>query len=57
MKRKHNHLEKLIKQRLGYVMFNEQENVEVKCTPEFKRLWVERGFKVKEEKSLQLVNS
>lgn len=46
----------LLEKKFGYIMFNEEDNVEIKCTPEFKETWLSLGFKVvKTTNKLQLV--
>ncbi|BAK53004.1 hypothetical protein F373_gp192 [Bacillus phage SP-10] len=56
MKRKQNNLEPLKQKREGYIMVNEANNVEIKCTPEFKQIWLARGFKVvKHSRELRLI--
>ena len=49
-------LKVLLDKRFGYVMFNEEDNVQIKCTPEYKETWVSLGFKViLITKNLQLI--
>lgn len=46
----------LMEKKFGYIMFNEEDNVKIKCTPEYKETWLSLGFKViKETNNLQLI--
>lgn len=53
---KKSNIKVLLEKKFGYIMFNEEDNVEIKCTPEFKETWTSLGFKViKTTDRLQLV--
>lgn len=41
---------KLTKKRKIFVMYNPEDDVKVKCTPEFSRHWMRRGFIVQEKR-------
>lgn len=54
---KKSNLKLLLEKKFGYIMFNEADNVHIKCTPEYKETWLSMGFKVvKTTSNLQLIS-
>ncbi|MGP3610347.1 hypothetical protein [Anoxybacteroides rupiense] len=49
------HFDELTKERDGFVMRNEKNGVEIKCTEEFVEAWKKRGFEIIEEKKIRLL--
>lgn len=50
-------LDDLTEERDGYVMWNAKEEVEIKCTEKSVNYWKQRGFVIKEQGKIRLVDS
>ncbi|NMF01391.1 hypothetical protein [Aneurinibacillus aneurinilyticus] len=50
------YLDKLTEEREGYIMRNEQTNVEIKCTEEFVEAWKQRGFVIVSKGKIRLMD-
>lgn len=51
-----NFIEDLKKERTGYIMKNDSNGVEIKCTEEFVDAWKARGFKIVSKQTITLVD-
>ncbi|WAB25012.1 hypothetical protein M3_0061 [Lysinibacillus phage vB_LfM_LysYB1] len=51
-----NFIENLKKERMGYVMKNDSNGIEIKCTEEFVDAWKARGFKIVSNQPIKLVD-
>lgn len=50
-----NMFDDLTKEREGFVMRNEEKDVEIKCTAEYVEQWKQRGFVVVRKEMIRLI--